>query len=366
MTSLHTQTIDNQLKLVYIRHCLIKSIMKNYKKFRLCSKSLFLTYPKIDISVIEVKEQLEKILIRYKISEYAIAKELHKDGTPHIHAWIKVIKKIDSTNNRLLDLTKDNKTHHGEYENAKKDKSSMEYVLKGLNEPSTFEYVVSDGIKARLTAEGTLKGVESAMIDLAEKGLIHEALELYKKERPRDYLNKHTIIRKNLTDMAMVKSGLIKPKFNLKDYYIEPNLQNIIENYDRTKTLILMGEAGTGKTQFLQTFIKESLGLNPLVINNLDSLRFFKDELHNAILLDDCGNWDDKSREDIIKLIDSEGPTTHNIKHGSIIIQKPTPRFLVLNPPLPLALSKGDKAIQRRIVLHKLNKSLIPTVVNNQ
>ena len=86
MTSLHTQTIDNQLKLVYIRHCLIKSIMKNYKKFRLCSKSLFLTYPKIDISVIEVKEQLEKILIRYKISEYAIAKELHKDGTPHIHA----------------------------------------------------------------------------------------------------------------------------------------------------------------------------------------------------------------------------------------------------------------------------------------
>jgi hypothetical protein len=35
--------------------------------------------------VTEVKEQLEKILIKYKVSEYAIAKELHQDGTPHIH-----------------------------------------------------------------------------------------------------------------------------------------------------------------------------------------------------------------------------------------------------------------------------------------
>lgn len=366
MPSLHTQTSENQLKLIYLSHCHLKEIMKNYKRFRLCSKSLFLTYPKLDISVKEAKEQLEKVLINYKISEYAIAKELHKDGTPHIHAWIKLTKKIDTTNNRLLDLTKENETHHGEYENAKKDKSSMEYVLKSINEQETFEYVVSDGIKARLTEEGTIKCVESAMIDLAEKGLINEALELYKKERPRDYLNKHRLIRNNLTDMAIVKSGLIKPKFNLKDYYIEPKLKKIIDNYDKTKTLILIGEAGTGKTQFLQTFIKEALGLNPLVINNLDSLRFFKDELHNAILLDDCGNWDNKSREDIIKLIDSEGPTTHNIKHGSILIQKPTPRFLVLNPPIPYALNKTDKAIQRRIVLHNLNKSLIPTLINNK
>ena len=330
------------------------------KRFRLHSKSLFLTYPKANIPVEKAKEQLSKILIKNKISEFAIAKELHKDGSPHIHAWVKLTKKLDTINPRLLDLSDGEKTHHGEYENAKKDKSSMEYVLKSLNEQTTFEYVVSDGIKARLTDEGTIKCVESAMIDLAEKGLINEALEIYKKERPRDYLNKHRIIRKNLTDMAIVKSGLIKPKFNLKDYYIEPALQNILDNYDKTKTLILIGEAGTGKTQFLQTFIKESLGLNPLVINNLDSLRFYRDELHNAILLDDCGNWDDKSREDIIKLIDSEGPTTHNIKHGSVIIQQPTPRFLVLNPPLPYALSREDKAIQRRIVLHNLDQSLIP------
>jgi hypothetical protein len=330
------------------------------KKFRLCSKSLFLTYPKTNISVIEVKEQLEKILIKYKVSEYAIAKELHQDGTPHIHVWIKLIKKLDTTNQRLLDLTIEGSSYHGQYENAKKDKSSMEYVLKNINEEPTSEYVVSDNILVRLTEEGTIKCVESTMIDLAEKGQVYEALELYKKEKPKDYLNKHRGIRKNLIDMAIIKSGFVKPRFSLKDYFIEPALQNILDNYDKTKTLVLIGEAGTGKTQFLQTFLKESLGLTPLVINNIDGLRFFKNELHNAILFDDCGNWDQKSREEVIKLIDSEGPTTHNIKHGSVNIQVATPRILTLNPPAPYALRQEDKAIQRRMVVYYLNKSLIP------
>jgi len=39
----------------------------------------------------------------------------------------------------------------------------------------------------------------------------------------------------------------------------------------------------------------------------------------------------DINRKTLIKLVDSEIPTTHNIKHGSVSIDSPTPRFIISN-----------------------------------
>jgi len=99
-----------------------------------------------------------------------------------------------------------------------------------------------------------------------------------------------------------------------------------------------------------------------LILNHHDGMRFFKEGLHTGILFDDCTGWDDKTREEVIKLIDSEGPTTHNVKHGSVIINKATPRIIVMNPPLPKIFTKEDGAIQGRYILHTLKGSLIPTL----
>jgi hypothetical protein len=47
---------------------------------------------------------------RHSISEYVIAQEDHKDGTKHLHAFLKVEKKV-TFNKNLFDLPE----HHGNY-----------------------------------------------------------------------------------------------------------------------------------------------------------------------------------------------------------------------------------------------------------
>ena len=305
-----------------------------------------------------VKEQLAKRLIKYNIEDFALSQELHKNGEPHIHAWIKLTKKLDTTNSTLLDLYGKDKFFHGKYENAKKDKSSLEYVLKNINEGAP--YLASESIQLRLSKEGTLKSIERTMIDLAKKGQIKEALDLLEKEKPREFLHRHKSLRNSLADIALIESGLAKPKFNLKDYHIDPDLLEILKNNPKNKTIVIIGEPGTGKTQFSITYLKEVLNLNPLVINNIDSIRLFQEGVHNAIVFDDCADWNYKDREEIIKLLDSEVSTTHNVKHGSISINKPTVRWAICNPPLPYKINPTDHAIQRRIIQYNLKETFIP------
>lgn len=55
------------------------------------AKGWFLTYPKCDVPPQAALEYLKE---KHRIAEYVIAQEDHQDGTKHLHAFIKVEKKI--------------------------------------------------------------------------------------------------------------------------------------------------------------------------------------------------------------------------------------------------------------------------------
>lgn len=54
-----------------------------------------------------------------------IAQESHQDGTPHIHAFIKVDKRLEFKHT-LFDIG----TYHGNYQVAKSWRAVAEYCLK--------------------------------------------------------------------------------------------------------------------------------------------------------------------------------------------------------------------------------------------
>ena len=54
---------------------------------RIRAKGWFLTYPKCDVTPQAALEYLKE---KFTIEEYVIAQEEHKDGTLHLHAFIKV------------------------------------------------------------------------------------------------------------------------------------------------------------------------------------------------------------------------------------------------------------------------------------
>jgi hypothetical protein len=195
------------------------------------------------------------------------------------------------------------------------------------------------------------------MIALAKEGKITEALDMYEREKPEKFILNHMNLRKSLTTLTLLKNDIIKPKFKFSEFELSDRLKKILEEFDRTKTLVLVGEPGAGKSVFLETFVHEVLGLRALRINNIDALRLFDPSKHDALILDDVSDFDKLSREGMVNLIDSVAATTHNIKHGTVWIPSETLRCMALNQ-LPPYFNFRDQAIHRRVKIYQLKESL--------
>lgn len=156
-------------------------------------------------------------------------------------------------------------------------------------------------------------------------------------------------IEKSLRNLRMKSLGLVTDfKFNqfiIPEHLKEALNKTLIEN----KTLYLEGESGTGKTKMLEGYF-EYKGMNPLIINNYDGLKFFREEIHDCILMDDI-TFKGLSRETIIKILDSTSNTTFRVTQGTISIPKNIPRYICSNLPLKKIIGslKIEKAFTRRI-----------------
>lgn len=64
-------------------------------KFRLSATSLFLTYPQCAVSKEDALRQLKEIV---PVEKALVAEEAHEDGTPHVHAYLKLSKRINIKN----------------------------------------------------------------------------------------------------------------------------------------------------------------------------------------------------------------------------------------------------------------------------
>lgn len=65
-----------------------------------------------------------------QVQDYVIARELHKDGNPHLHCWVRFISRV-SLSSTLFDLVVDSVRHHGNYQLAKSPSNVIGYCTKG-------------------------------------------------------------------------------------------------------------------------------------------------------------------------------------------------------------------------------------------
>ena len=86
-----------------IRRCVPRSTSGGEQKFRFCSRSAFLTYPRCPILP---RNYLRHIGFDREQIKTAFGKqEKHLDGTLHLHIWITFIRKVDTVNPRYFDAT---------------------------------------------------------------------------------------------------------------------------------------------------------------------------------------------------------------------------------------------------------------------
>ena len=95
----------------------------NVAGFRISSKSWFLTWPKCSLTKEEV---LAGLRAKKPIKAAVIARELHEDGTPHIHAYVLLEKRFDCRQSSFWDLA----PFHGNYQKAKSIDAVIRYIKK--------------------------------------------------------------------------------------------------------------------------------------------------------------------------------------------------------------------------------------------
>lgn len=99
------------------------------------AKSWFLTYPKCNLDLLRFKGLLDIVVLNTfsaLVSKYMICKELHKDGDLHIHASMRLSKRI-RFQPRMFDIESDGKVFAGHYQIVRNWKASLFYCTKENN-----------------------------------------------------------------------------------------------------------------------------------------------------------------------------------------------------------------------------------------
>lgn len=75
-------------------------------KFRLNAQSLFMTYAQCDLAPEDLLSHLQGAILKraWKIVQYVIAREKHEDGNNHLHAFIKLDKKVNIGDPKIFDI----------------------------------------------------------------------------------------------------------------------------------------------------------------------------------------------------------------------------------------------------------------------
>lgn len=98
--------------------------------FRLNGIHFTLTYPRCPIEPATALALLSDII---DIELYCISQESHRDGTPHLHAYLKAKRTYNIKSQRRFNLTWEGKEYHGNYQITKDVKDWIHYVKEEGN-----------------------------------------------------------------------------------------------------------------------------------------------------------------------------------------------------------------------------------------
>ena len=195
---------------------------KNNKGFRIRSKRFFLTYPKVlDLPNLEelflkAMEEAFELLSKKEMS-YVIVKELHEDGTPHMHIYLqfpsqKQVYSRDKLHVKLIGIDGEVVVQEGKYEAVRNGELVIAYILKsaGENYLSNMNVPMLDGIVYTDPEEHLHAILESRGYEAATNALITKYKKLAAKKAG-------TIVRNLRTVNTIILQKKSKESNSIKD-----------------------------------------------------------------------------------------------------------------------------------------------------
>lgn len=167
------------------------------------------------------------------------------------------------------------------------------------------------------------------ILRLADEGDIKSL----KQEHPSEYLRHYKV----LNEMAAKARSVVKPNYSLSDFVWPPIS-------DWSKTHILWGPPGNGKTEFAKSHFADGC----LFVCNMDDLKKFDPDLHHGIVFDDM-SVHHHPREAQIHLVDQDNHRSIHNRFVDAELPAHTKKIFTTNRrPMEMMLV-DDPAIARRI-----------------
>jgi len=288
-------------------------------KFRVNRKKFGLTYSALtegDVrQPIQSCEELKDFLETKGLMLFTICKELHENGLPHFHAHVAYDVVIQTENVRFFDFK-------GIHPNI---------LLPG---PAWENYVRKKG-------EFITNRNSSPYARALQSTNLHDALELLKKEVPKDMFNNGHNIEKNAMKF------FAKPKKEAPVYYGPYPASYYPSTWDpETHALLLWGKPNTCKTNFA----KYLFGEYEYVKARVESLKVLTFE--KPFIFDEVYLIDEKpmvSREITSVQDGGEIPA----RYGDISIPPGVPRIFISNLEHPFLNPEGS-VYDRRVISHQI------------
>lgn len=198
-----------------------------------------------------------------------------------------------------------------------------------------FLYEAKEGSEVIINVDNRRQGERSDLTDLAEA--------IKQNASKRELWTKHSeamikFHRGAYEMMTVVNTVRETGKFTLEDFQWE-------RITDWSKTHILWGEAGIGKTQFALAHFK-----NPLFVSHVDTLGEFDPTEHDGIIFDDM-NFMHRPREEHIKFVDQDQTRDIHIRYKTARIPANTKKIFTTNVEEGRIFFLDDGAIARRVTV---------------
>lgn len=219
------------------------------KKFLMSAKKFYLTYSKCALELETLIILLKEILSSYMVEEWVVVREFHENGDPHVHVYLKTLKKAIIKSSTFLDLKHDSFTYHGNYQTARKPNEVLEYMLKSIKSKTDLNLYYSASMSNLIGDLGNYKNFYQSLIDLAKEGKVEEAMEFLEQSDPELYLKQGKKLEDRLISIYKDKVLKVQSAYDIGKYFISQNLYDELISYlDKRKkgenpVLAIVGEA---------------------------------------------------------------------------------------------------------------------------